>query len=167
MSGVAPIPEPSRRLGSSARAYWTVGALAGAIPGAVVAVVAGRALSGAGSLGGAAGPLGTLVTAAGILACVVAVAVVPQLRWRTWRYEVRDEELDLRHGAWRVVRTLVPVVRIQHVETERTVFSQAFGLATVRVHTAAGATTIPALGEAEAASIRDRIAGLARVPDEL
>ena len=58
-------------------------------------------------------------------------------------------------------------MRIQHVETERTVFSQAFGLATVRVHTAAGSTTIPALGEAEAASIRDRIAGLARVPDEL
>ena len=69
------------------------------------------------------------MTVGGLLACLVAVAVVPQLRWRTWRYEVRDEELDLRHGAWRVVRTLVPVVRIQHVETERTVFSQAFGLA--------------------------------------
>lgn len=167
MSGVPPIPEPSRRLGSSARAYWTVAALAGAVPGALAAVLTGRALRDAGGLGDAAGPVGTLVTVGGLLACLVAVAVVPQLRWRTWRYEVRDEELDLRHGAWRVVRTLVPVVRIQHVETERTVFSQAFGLATVRVHTAAGSTTIPALAEAEAASIRDRIAGLARVPDEL
>ena len=46
MSDAAPIPEPSRRLGSSARAYWTVGALAGAIPGAIAAVVAGGALRG-------------------------------------------------------------------------------------------------------------------------
>ena len=71
---------------------------------------------------------------------------------------MRDEELDLLRGVLAVVRTIVPVVRIQHVETRRTVFSQRFGLAAVRVHTAAGATTIPALAEYEAARIRDRIA---------
>jgi hypothetical protein len=90
VSDVAPLPEPTQRLGSSARAYWTVGALAGAVPGAAAAVLVGRAVRDAGGLGGAAGTLGALVTVLGLLACVVAVAVVPQLRWRTWRYEVRD-----------------------------------------------------------------------------
>jgi membrane protein YdbS with pleckstrin-like domain len=37
----------------------------------------------------------------------------------------------------------------------------------VRVHTAAGALEVPVLSEGDAARIRDRIAGLARVPDEL
>ena len=58
MSDLAPIPEPSRRLGSSARAYWTIAALAGAVPGAVVAVLAGGALGNAGALGARPGPSG-------------------------------------------------------------------------------------------------------------
>jgi membrane protein YdbS with pleckstrin-like domain len=104
------------------------------------------------------------------VALAVALAgglVAPQLRYRNWRYAVRDEELDLLRGVLTVVRTVVPVARIQHVETRRTVVSQLFGLAAVRVHTAAGTTTIPYLTEFEAARIRDRIARLARVPDEL
>ena len=40
---------------------------------------------------------------------------------------------------------------VQHVETRRTVVSQLFGLAAVRVHTAAGSTAIPYLTEFEAA----------------
>jgi membrane protein YdbS with pleckstrin-like domain len=37
----------------------------------------------------------------------------------------------------------------------------------VIVHTAAGATEIPVLPDAEAAHVRDRIAGLIRRPDDL
>jgi membrane protein YdbS with pleckstrin-like domain len=36
----------------------------------------------------------------------------------------------------------------------------------VVVHTAAGTTEIPALTERDAASIRDRLAGLIRTPDD-
>ena len=42
-----------------------------------------------------------------------------------------------------------------------------FDLRSVAVHTAAGSNDIPALRPAEAAAIRDRIALLARRPDEL
>ncbi|MBW3549176.1 MAG: PH domain-containing protein, partial [Actinobacteria bacterium] len=91
---------------------------------------------------------------------------VPLLRWRCWRYDVRDEEIDLRSGAFMVTRTLIPIVRVQHVDTRRTVVSQLFGLAAVIIHTAAGRNVIPALAEPEAAAIRDRIAVLARTPDE-
>ena len=41
-------------------------------------------------------------------------------------------------------RTLVPWVRVQHVETRRGLFEQAFGLATVIVHNAAGCAHDPA-----------------------
>jgi membrane protein YdbS with pleckstrin-like domain len=98
---------------------------------------------------------------------IVAIGVVPELRWARWRYEVRDEEIDLRHGTVRITRTLVPMLRVQHVDTTQGPLDQALGLATVVVHTAAGATTIPALDEGHAARLRDRIAALARTADEL
>ena len=80
---------------------------------------------------------------------------------------MREHEIDLRHGTWEVTRTLVPMARVQHVTTRRDPFQQALDLATVVVHTAAGANEIPALTVAEAARVRDRIAELARTPDEL
>ena len=159
-----PAPPPTTRLPGAARGAWAVEGLAFAA--GVLAVGAFAALT----LGEADGVPGWVAPVIWAVALVVASAgglVAPQLRYRRWRYAVRDEELDLLHGTLTVVRTIVPVARVQHVETRRTVFSQLFGLAAVRVHTAAGTTTIPYLTEFEAARIRDRIARLARVPDEL
>jgi membrane protein YdbS with pleckstrin-like domain len=97
----------------------------------------------------------------------IGAGLVPELRWRRWRYEVRDEEIDLRHGTVTVTRTLVPMLRVQHVDTTRGPLDQLLGLATVVVHTAAGRTIIPALDAPEAGHLRDRIAALARTADEL
>ncbi len=105
--------------------------------------------------------------AAALAVAVVGVGVVPGLRVRRWRWEVREEEIDLRRGAFTVVRTLVPMRRVQHVDTRRTPVAQLFGLAAVVVHTAAGTNEIPALTESDAAEIRDRIADLTQTPDEL
>jgi membrane protein YdbS with pleckstrin-like domain len=156
-------PEPARTLAPGARGYWAVEALGWAIPLVIVSLVAARGLiEGA----GAPGALGVLLPVAAALVGLVGVAVVPGLRWRRWRYEVRDEEIDLRSGAFTVTRTLIPMARVQHVDTKRTVVSQLFGLAAVTIHTAAGRNIIPGLNEPDAAAIRDRIAELARTPDE-
>jgi hypothetical protein len=95
----------------------------------------------------------------------VAIGVVPEVRWRRWRYEVREEEIDLRRGTFTVVRTLVPMARIQHVDTRQDLVERLFDVSTVVFHTAAGATEIPALGQWEAREVRNRIAELARTPD--
>mgnify|MGYP006160374619 CR=1 FL=1 len=57
----------------------------------------------------------------------------------------RAEEIDLRHGLFTVRRTLVPIRRVQHVDTESGPLQGMFELATVSFHTAAGSTKIPAL----------------------
>ena len=116
---------------------------------------------------GVPGWIPTLLWAVALTVAVGGGLVAPQLRYRSWRYAVRDEELDLLRGVLTVVRTIVPVARIQHVETRRTVFSQLFGLAAVRVHTAAGTTVIPYLTEYEAGAHPRPDRALARVPDEL
>ncbi len=159
-----PRPEPSRLLGRRARAYWMLSGLGMAVPFVLAAMLAGRALSGEDGLLGTAGTL--VPFAAGALA-LWRIAAVPELRWRRWRWELRDEELDLRHGLVTEVRTIVPISRVQHVEVRRTPLASALGLSEVVVHTAAGTTEVPAMDERAAVAVRDRIADLARVPDDL
>jgi uncharacterized protein len=155
----AATPEPTQRLPEEARAYFVVGSLLWAAPAAIATFAIAGAL--------AADVLMWAARAAAVLAMVVAGVVVPLLRWRSWRYEVRDEELDLLRGAVVVTRTLVPMTRVQHVDTRRTIIGDLFDVRSVAVHTAAGSNDIPALRPGDAAAIRDRIAQLARRPDEL
>ena len=151
-------PEPSQTLAPAARTLWRleggVGTLVALVPAILVQVLAG-------------GMWALLAWVALAVFALFAIVLVPEVRWRRWRWEVREHEIDLRHGTWEVIRTLVPMARVQHVTTRRDPFQQALDLATVVVHTAAGANEIPALTVAEAARVRDRIAELARTPDEL
>jgi len=96
------------------------------------------------------------------VALLAGTALVPELRWRRWRWEVREHEIDLQRGILVVRRTLIPMARVQHVETERGLIGQALGLSTVEIHTAAGSHEIPLLRDYDAGVIRARIAELAR-----
>ena len=154
------LPEPAHRLPESAKGYWRV-AIAGR---ALAAVAACLALADAwDELGIPA--LVPVWVALGV--GTVAAAVVPGLRWRRWRYEIREEEIDLRHGTFTVRRTLVPIRRVQHVDTSSGLLQGAFDLATVSFHTAAGETELPALARGEAEAVRRRIGELARTRDDV
>jgi membrane protein YdbS with pleckstrin-like domain len=98
---------------------------------------------------------------------IAAVVSVPRVRWQRWRYEVREDEIDLRAGLWTIRRTLVPIRRVQHVDTESSLLQTFYDLATVRFYTAAGASEIPALKRDEAERVRSRIAELARTRDDV
>ena len=155
-------PEPTQRLPREARGYFVLSSLAWAVPVAIACFVVAGTLS-----ADAPGVLAWALRAAAVAVVVIGGVAFPLLRWRRWRYEVRDEELDLLRGAVVVTRTLIPMTRVQHVDTRRTLIGDLFDLRSVAVHTAAGSNDIPALRPGEAAAIRDRIALLARRPDEL
>jgi uncharacterized protein len=140
-----------------------LGALVWAVPVGIGCVVGGGAFAGS----DAPGVLAWLAWAAAVAVVALGGVAAPLVRWRTWRYEVRDEEIDLLRGAVVVRRTLIPMTRVQHVDTQRTPLSDLFELRSVTVHTAADSHSIPALRPGDAAAIRDRIAVLAREPDEV
>ena len=110
----------------------------------------------------------TVVQAAVTAVVVVAVTfsrvvVAPPIRWRIWRYRVTENHLFLQRGLFVVRRTLIPLVRVQNVDTIQGPLARRFGLSEVVVATAASTTTIPALSDPVAEALRDRIADLARV----
>ncbi|MEN6328198.1 MAG: PH domain-containing protein [Syntrophomonas sp.] len=97
---------------------------------------------------------------------VYAILFRPAITWRTWRYEVSEQEIDLMHGVFIKTRTLIPMVRVQHVDTEQGPLLRCFGLSSVTISTAAGSHEIPALADQVAVRLRDQISVLARVVDE-
>jgi membrane protein YdbS with pleckstrin-like domain len=156
--------EPFERLDPRARLLWRI---IGAAQTAFVALVSGGIVGAIFFGAGAPFYLWSIpVGLTGILALVLVFAV-PTLRWRRWRYEIREDEVDLQRGIVWVSRTLVPLARIQHVDTRTGPLERRLGLATVVFFTAAGPSQIPELSAAVAGDVRDRIAELAREQDEL
>jgi uncharacterized protein len=98
----------------------------------------------------------------GVVTAVVLAAVLPYLRYRRWRYEIRERDLFLSHGSLFFVLTLIPFDRIQYVETHQGPLDLAFGLMQLVVYTAAGrAARIPGLAPEEAGSLREELSKVA------
>lgn len=102
------------------------------------------------------------IAAGGVLA--IALAVLPTLsrRYRSWGYCERSADLLVRRGVLFRRLTVVPYGRMQIVDVTAGAVERAFGLQTVKLHTAAAATDarIPGLPPNEAARLRDRLASL-------
>jgi membrane protein YdbS with pleckstrin-like domain len=126
----------------------------------------------------AAAMLAALLTAIDLLAVDLPVWVPPAVfvavlavggglavaRYRVWRYEVRDDALYLERGVFTRVRTVVPFVRLQHVDSSRGPVERLVGLASTVVYTAGsrGAdVTVPGLTPEGADDLRERLKRLA------
>jgi uncharacterized protein len=127
-----------------------------AVPTGVVAAVAG-------SVSGISNAPSTGVIVA---ACVTALGVVVdrfvQRRVRTWGYCERDDDLLVKRGVLFSRLSVVPYGRMQFIDVSAGPIERSFGLATVRMHTAAAATDarIPGLSRVDAAELRDHLATL-------
>jgi membrane protein YdbS with pleckstrin-like domain len=130
-----------------------------------------RGLVSATLIGVLVGGVGTLLDGLGPRAGVAAFLVVGVLtvvhalaRYRTWGYEVREDALYLERGVLTRVRTVVPYVRIQHVDASRGPLERTFGLASSVVYTAGsrGAdVTIPGLTPEKSEDLQERLKRLA------
>jgi membrane protein YdbS with pleckstrin-like domain len=83
-------------------------------------------------------------------------------RVRAWGYTEREDDLLVRRGVLFFRLSVIPYGRMQFIDVTAGPVERAFGLATVRMHTAAAASDarIPGLAAAEAARVRDRLAAL-------
>ncbi len=93
--------------------------------------------------------------------------VLPLLRYRGWKYQLRQHDLLVQHGVVTHQTIAVPLARIQQVDTSSSPFERLLGLTTLVVRTAgtrAARTRIPGLPSARATALRDE---LSRKGDEL
>ncbi len=158
-----------RDLASTVRLQWIVGSTIGA-------VVAGVLLGGIAFAVGARTALlpagvGTGVRAGGaVFVLLVLFGVVRAfLLYRSWEYVVRADSLFLSRGVFTRVRTVVPYVRVQHIDTTRSPLERVLGLSTLVVYTAGsrGAdVTIPGLTPERASTLQERLERLTTESEE-
>jgi uncharacterized protein len=109
-----------------------------------------------------AGSTAGLIT---LLVCLLLAGtewVLLRGRFRSWGYAEREEDLLIRRGFLFRKLSVVPYGRMQFVDVTAGPVERAFGLATVKLHTAAAATDakLPGLETPEAERLRDRLASL-------
>jgi membrane protein YdbS with pleckstrin-like domain len=150
---VAALTGPERGLHSNVRYTWllqaTISALVlGSMVGVPAFIVLDQPL---------VGP--------GVFLLIIAVgSILAIFRYRRWSYTVRKDSLFLDRGVVTQTRTVVPYVRIQHVDTSRGPIERALGLATAVVYTAGsrGAdVSIPGLTPERADDLQNRLKQLA------
>lgn len=89
-----------------------------------------------------------------------AVLIVQPARWRRWGYAFTERELHVARGWLTRLHTVVPVARVQHIDVSQGPIERAFGVATLRLHTAGSLNSLvvlPGLASAQAEAIRDAI----------
>ncbi|HSG80650.1 MAG TPA: PH domain-containing protein [Gemmatimonadota bacterium] len=105
---------------------------------------------------------GAVTGSVAVLAFTLAL-LWPGLRYRYWRWRVEPDRVLMQKGViWRS-RSLIPRVRIQHVDTRSSPLQRWLGLTSLVIYTAGtrGAdATIPGLTADEAVSLRDELARL-------
>lgn len=142
------------RLNPRVRIVWLVGVLGSAAVVGAGLVAADRFVL---DLGQWLGPLAFVVIA--LIGAIFAV-----LRYRIWQFEVREDGLYIERGVLTRVKTVVPFVRVQHVDSRRDPVERLAGLASVVVYTAGsrGAdVAIPGLTPERADELQDRLRQLA------
>ncbi len=101
-----------------------------------------------------------------IVDAILAIWIIPMIRWEHWRYDVREHEIEIQSGLFVVKRTLIPMIRVQHVDTAQGPILKKYNLANISISTAATTHTIPMLISEDADDLRARISELARVAED-
>jgi membrane protein YdbS with pleckstrin-like domain len=160
MGGVGadvPLRVPRYRVHPTARWLWAVQGLAVVVALGVASSVAWWAVP---DDGGAARAVADVLPWLLVPIAVLLVVVQPLWRYRVHRWEVTDEVVYTQVGwltrTWRIV----PIARIQTVDTTRGPVQQLLGLATIIVRTAshAGSTDIEHLDATTADAVAHDLA---------
>ena len=134
---------------------WRLRVIQAAVIGVAVALIVGGAVLGSDATAG-------LIVMATVLAGAGLSTWFLRRRCLAWRYLERDEDLVVARGVAFRRLSVVPYGRMQYVDVTAGPLERIFGLATVRLHTAAAATDarVPGLEPEEATRLRDQLTRL-------
>ncbi|HJR83585.1 MAG TPA: PH domain-containing protein, partial [Sphingomicrobium sp.] len=105
-------------------------------------------------------PFAGALPIAAILLGLATVVFLPAKTYRRLRYRLTDRLLQVTRGWTFHTDTVVPLVRVQHLDVVRGPVDKMFGIATLVVHTAGthnSIVTVPGLAPDRAAEMRDII----------
>ncbi len=157
-------PAPSNRIDERALSVWRLTGLIISILILLISITATILLF---SWLGIQWWLAVLPIVLGLSFGILLTLLIPKVRYRRWRYQVSEGYVDFQHGILIIKRTLIPMARVQYVDTVQGPLLRRYGLASITISTAGGSHEIPALAGEVADDLRDHIAQLAQVADDV
>ncbi|MFC6333881.1 PH domain-containing protein [Paenibacillus septentrionalis] len=101
-----------------------------------------------------------------LLSFVVYTWIVPVYEYRSFSFEVFEEEIEIKSGIIFHSNILVPMVRVQHIEVGSGPVMRKYKLASVTIVTAATKHEIKGLDKDEAEALKQHIGELAKVDEQ-
>ncbi|ODP39343.1 PH domain-containing protein [Sphingomonas turrisvirgatae] len=95
-----------------------------------------------------------------VLAGLWSVLIAAPRRWSRWGWAWTGRELHVAHGWLTRSHTIVPAIRVQHIDVTQGPVERMFGVATLVLHTAGTAHSevhLPGVSRDTAETIRDAI----------
>ncbi|WP_061313148.1 PH domain-containing protein [Clostridium botulinum] len=77
------------------------------------------------------------------LLSIIDVIVNPIIEYKTWVYELTSDKIDFTQGIFTKKRTIVPIIKIEHIKINRGPINLRLGLANIEIFTAGGSHEIP------------------------
>ena len=107
------------------------------------------------------------VVGVALILLIVAMVILPPIRYRVFWYAISPTEIDVQHGVIFIKRSVVPMHRVQSLRTERGPMADHYSMTNLKIRTAAGSVNLSGLDRHEADELCDRISRLADVADDV
>ncbi|MBM7605145.1 membrane protein YdbS with pleckstrin-like domain [Metabacillus crassostreae] len=101
-----------------------------------------------------------------VISAVFSILIEPAYLQQTWRYKVDPQFIQLKHGKWQVVHTLIPMEKVEYVRTEQGPLMRRYQLYNVEIGTTASSHVIPAIPAKTARNLKFQIAAWAKLQDQ-
>lgn len=81
----------------------------------------------------------------------------PKIEYKNWTYSMKEDKVILKYGVFVIKTVVIPIKRIQYVDTATGPISSRFGLTALSIYTAGGKYEIPYLVDSIAKEFQNRI----------
>jgi uncharacterized protein len=101
-----------------------------------------------------------VTTLIALLLVIISGIIYPQLKYKYWKFEIRQQEIYIERGILTRIKTIAPYRRVQHLDVQQGILERLMGLAMLVIYTAGtrGADiTIPGLPLEYAEALRDQL----------
>lgn len=88
---------------------------------------------------------------------LIGLILYPLIEYRQWGYLITEDKVDLRHGIFFITRTIIPVIRLQHITVSQGPINRRLGLYEVEMSLASGSFTIECLSKDAADAIAENL----------
>jgi membrane protein YdbS with pleckstrin-like domain len=155
------LPTERRRLPALATRYWRWRAFYSSLPLLVLLVSAAIVLPW--------GPWWARWGIVGVFVAVIAAGmiVLPPIRYRVFWYAISPTEIDIQKGIIFTTRSIVPMHRVQTLQSERGPVADHFRMTNLKIRTAAGSVSLSGLDRDEADELCERIGRLTVLADDV